>query len=152
MSNETLLFICGIILAISAVTVCIVGLKVPAFPGKAAPIVVLWFAIFVVGSGTFAVLHAKDEDKAKAAASREADKKAEEEGNDVAPEGTEGAQGGESEKSEEEVEGGEGLQEEGEVGPEEEPGGEEATEGKEGGAGGEEVEAEPLPSEGEGEG
>jgi hypothetical protein len=132
MSNETLLFICGIILALSAVTVCIVGLKVPAFPGKAAPLVVLWFAVFVVGSGTFAVLHAKDEDKTRAAESREADKKAEEEGNDVAPEGTEGAQGGGAEEAEEEVEGGQGLPEEGEVGPEEEPN-EEATEGDEAG-------------------
>lgn len=67
MSNETLFFICGSILAVSAVTVSIVGLKLPKFPGKALPLVILWFAIFVVGATTFAVLHAKDEQKAKAA-------------------------------------------------------------------------------------
>jgi mono/diheme cytochrome c family protein len=150
MSNETLLFVFGIILAISAVAVCVVGLKSPGFPGKAAPIVVLWFTIFVVGSGTFAVLHAKDEEKGKAAESREAGKKAEEEAGNATPLGNEGAQGGKTEEAEEEVEGGEGLQEEGEVGPEEEPGGEKSTKGKEGGVGGEKVEAEPLPSESDG--
>src|SRR5215475_13870696 len=87
MSNETLLYICGITLAVSAVTVSFIGLKVKSFPGKAMPLVVLWFAIFVVGSTTFAVLHAKDEDanKAKEARYEEAGKKAEEEGGHVAP-------------------------------------------------------------------
>ncbi len=37
------------------------------FPGKAFPLVILWFAILVGGAATFSVLHAKDEDKAKAA-------------------------------------------------------------------------------------
>src|SRR6185503_2339482 len=129
MSNETLLYICGIILAVSAVTLSFIGLKVKSFPGKAMPIVVLWFAIFVVGSTTFAVLHAKDEDasKAKEAKFEEADKKAEEEGGHVKEEGTEGAQGGNSEESEEEAEAGEeGFEE---VGPEE---GEAGAEGESG--------------------
>lgn len=67
MSNETLFYICGGILAVSAVTVSIVGLKLPKFPGKALPLVILWFAIFVVGATTFAVLHGQDEEKADAA-------------------------------------------------------------------------------------
>jgi plastocyanin len=67
MSNETLFFVCGIALALSAVLVSIVGLKVKDFPGRAMPVVVLWFALLVGGSTTFAVLHAKDEQKAKAA-------------------------------------------------------------------------------------
>ncbi|HEX5526118.1 MAG TPA: plastocyanin/azurin family copper-binding protein [Solirubrobacterales bacterium] len=67
MSNETLFFVCGSVLAVSAVTVSIVGLKLPKFPGKALPLVILWFAIFVVGATTFAVLHAQDEEKTKAA-------------------------------------------------------------------------------------
>lgn len=117
MSNETLLYVCGIILAVSAVTVSFIGLKVKTFPGKAMPIVVLWFAVFVGATTTFAVLHAKDEDKAKAAEFKEADTKAEEEGGNVAPGGTEGAQGLNEEEGEEEAEEGEeGFEE---VGPEE---------------------------------
>jgi plastocyanin len=79
MSNETLFFICGIALAVSAVTVSVVGLKVKDFPGRAFPLVILWFAILVGGATTFAVLHAKDEEKAKAAEFQPAGKKFEEE-------------------------------------------------------------------------
>jgi plastocyanin len=114
MSNETLLFVCGIILAVSAVTVSFVGLKIPDFPGKAMPIVVLWFAVFVGATTTFAVLHAKDEDanKAKEAAYKEAGENAERAGGHVAPLGTEGAQGGsEAEAEEEAEEGKEGFEE-----------------------------------------
>ncbi len=82
MSNETLFFICGVALAVSAVMVSIVGLKRKDFPGRAFPLVILWFAILVGGSTTFAVLHAKDEDKAKAAEFETAGKEFEEEGND----------------------------------------------------------------------
>jgi plastocyanin len=67
MSNETLFYICGGILAASAVIVSLVGLKRKDFPGRALPIVILWFAIFVGGATTFAVLHAQDEEQAKAA-------------------------------------------------------------------------------------
>ncbi|HEY6144913.1 MAG TPA: plastocyanin/azurin family copper-binding protein [Solirubrobacterales bacterium] len=67
MSNELLFYICGGVLAVSAVTLCFVGLKVKSFPGRAMPIVVVWFAIFVGGATTFAVLHAQDEEAAEAA-------------------------------------------------------------------------------------
>jgi plastocyanin len=67
MSNETLFFVCGIALAVSAVLVSLIGLRSEKFPGRAFPLVVLWFAILVGGATTFAVLHAKDEDKGKAA-------------------------------------------------------------------------------------
>jgi len=66
MSNETLFYLCGGVLAVSAVTVSFVGLKVKDFPGRAMPIVILWFAIFVGGATTFAVLHAQDEEAAEA--------------------------------------------------------------------------------------
>ncbi|HUB99651.1 MAG TPA: plastocyanin/azurin family copper-binding protein [Solirubrobacterales bacterium] len=79
MSNETLFFIFGIALAVSAVLVSFLGLKLKDFPGKAFPIVVLWFAILVGGATTFAVLHAKDEDKEKAAEFKEANKEIEKE-------------------------------------------------------------------------
>jgi plastocyanin len=79
MSNETLFFICGIALAVSAVVVSFIGLRVKSFPGKLGPLVVLWFAVLVGCSMTFAVLHAKDEDKAKAAELTKADEEAEKE-------------------------------------------------------------------------
>lgn len=82
MSNETLFFICGIGLAVSAVLFSFIGLKVKNFPGKAFPVVVLWFAILVIGSTTFAVLHAQDEESAKAAEDQTAGKEIEEEVND----------------------------------------------------------------------
>src|ERR1700742_3283630 len=64
MSNETLFFICGGILAASAVTVGFVGLKAgDKFPGKWMPVIIIWFAAFAVLSGTFAVLHGKDESR-----------------------------------------------------------------------------------------
>ncbi|HTT93348.1 MAG TPA: c-type cytochrome [Solirubrobacterales bacterium] len=61
--HETLFFICGGILAASAVLVSLFGLKNDNFPGKWMPLVIVWFAIFAVGTGTFAVLHGKDESK-----------------------------------------------------------------------------------------
>ncbi len=84
MSNETLFFIFGIALAVSAVVVSLIGLKVKDFPGKAFPLVILWFAILIGGAATFSVLHAKDEDKAKAAETEKAGKEFEAEGNDDA--------------------------------------------------------------------
>jgi uncharacterized cupredoxin-like copper-binding protein len=83
MHNETLFYIFGIGLAVSAVVVSFIGLKVKNFPGKAFPVVVLWFAIFVGGAATFAVLHAKDEQEAKAAENAEAGEKYEAESEDV---------------------------------------------------------------------
>jgi plastocyanin len=104
MSNETLFYICGCILAVSAVTVSFVGLKLKDFPGKALPIVILWFALFVGGATTFAVLHAQDEQDAKAAELEQAGKEIEE-GESPGGFGNEGgALGGESEKGEEEAE------------------------------------------------
>jgi plastocyanin len=67
MSNETLFYICGIAVAVSAVLVSFAGLKLKNFPGRAVPLVVLWFALLVGGATTFAVLNAKDEQKVKEA-------------------------------------------------------------------------------------
>lgn len=62
--HETLFFICGGILAASAIVVSLLGLKAgDNFPGKWMPLIIIWFAVFAVGAGTFAVLHGKDESK-----------------------------------------------------------------------------------------
>jgi len=79
MSNETLFFVCGIALAVCAVVVSFIGLRVKSFPGKAGPFVALAFAVLICATATFAVLHAKDEDKAKAAELTKADEEAEKE-------------------------------------------------------------------------
>jgi mono/diheme cytochrome c family protein len=128
MSHETFFFICGGILAASAITVGVVGLKNDDFPGKWMPAIIVWFGVFAIATGTFAVLHGKDESKkhdaeyAKASAEIEkADtsgpfeeaelEKAEEE---------EAAEGGSEESSEEGATEGseEEVEEEAEEGPE----------------------------------
>lgn len=78
MSNETLFYVCGVALAVSAVLTSLIGLRVKDFPGKAAPLVALWFVALVGASATFAILHAQDEEKADAAELSKADEEAEE--------------------------------------------------------------------------
>ena len=130
---ETLFYVCGGILAVSAVTVSFVGLKLKNFPGKALPLVILWFAIFVGGATTFAVVNGKDEQQARAAELEQAGEEVEKsETSGPFEEGQEGAEGGESEQGEKEAEeGAEGsVHEEEAVGPSEG-----SKEAKEGGAG-----------------
>jgi plastocyanin len=104
MSNETLFYVCGIVLAVSAVTVSIVGLKLKDFPGRLLPVIVLWFAIFVGGATTFAVLHAQDEEAAKAAELEEAGEEIEKGETSGPYENEGGALGGETEELEEQAE------------------------------------------------
>jgi hypothetical protein len=61
------------------VLVSIVGLRLKDFPGRAAPLVALWFVVLVGASTTFAVLHAKDEQAAKGAELTKASEEAESE-------------------------------------------------------------------------
>jgi len=61
MDNEFLFYLCGIVLAISAVVVSFLGLKMEKFPGRASALVAVWFIALVGGTTTFAVLHAQDE-------------------------------------------------------------------------------------------
>jgi hypothetical protein len=77
MSNGDLFYVCGSALAVSAVLISFVGLRVKSFPGRVAPIVALWFAVLVGASTTFAVLHAKDEQKEKKAELNKASEEAE---------------------------------------------------------------------------
>ncbi len=88
MDNQTLFYVCGIVLAVSAVVFTFVALKVEKFPGRAAPLVVIFFIALVGGATTFSVLHAKDEEKHEEAALHEATEEAErveDEGTEAAP-------------------------------------------------------------------
>jgi mono/diheme cytochrome c family protein len=135
--HETLFFICGGILAASAVIVSLFGLKSgDNFPGKWMPLIIIWFAVFAIGAGTFAVLHGKDESKehdaeyskASEEAALEATKGPFDEAQKEAEEAASGEETstGEGESEEGTVEG-EQAQEENEEGtPEGEPGEEEA--------------------------
>jgi mono/diheme cytochrome c family protein len=135
--HETFFFICGGILAASAIVVSLFGLKNDNFPGKWMPLIIVWFAVFAVGAGTFAVLHGKDEskdhDKEYAKASEEIQKadtsgpfvEAEEEAREAETgESAEGAEGEglvEGEQAQEEKQSEPGG--EGEAGENEAPGG-----------------------------
>lgn len=66
MDNETLFYLCGGVLAVSAIVVTFLGLKSEKFPGRALPLVVVWFAVFVVGATTFAVRFSAEEAEHKA--------------------------------------------------------------------------------------
>jgi plastocyanin len=67
MDNATTFYVIGAVLAVSAVLVSFIGLRVEKFPGRATPLVVLCFVILIGGATTFAVLNGKDEDEARAA-------------------------------------------------------------------------------------
>ena len=132
MSNEKLFYICGIILAVSAVTVSFAGLKLKDFPGKFLSVVVLWFALFVVATTTFATRYSGEEHEARAAEYKKFNEEVEKAETSGPFENEGGAQGGESEELEEEAEeGAEGsVQGEEPVGPTEgsrEEGGKEGT-------------------------
>jgi plastocyanin len=79
MDNETIFFIIGPLLAVSAVVVSFLGLRIESFPGRFAPLVFVWFVLVAGGATTFAVLHAQDEEQADASELVTADQKAEEE-------------------------------------------------------------------------
>ena len=66
MGNGTLFYIFGGLLAASAVIVALIGLKVEKFPGRAGPIVALWFIALIGCATTFAVIHSQDEQEARA--------------------------------------------------------------------------------------
>lgn len=113
MDNETLFYVCGAVLAVSALVVTFAGLKVKGFPGKAFPLVIVWFAVFVLGATTFAVRYSNEEQEHRAL---ELEKAGEEIENAESAGGFEnegGALGGEREEGEEEAE-------EAEEGPKEE--------------------------------
>jgi hypothetical protein len=65
MSNETIFYILGPLLAVSAVLASFAGLRYERFPGRLAPLIFIYFAILVGSTTTFAVLHSQDEEVKK---------------------------------------------------------------------------------------
>jgi hypothetical protein len=63
MDYELIFYLSGGALAVSAVIVTFLGLRVSKFPGKAAPLVAIWFVALVGMSTTFAVLHSQHEEE-----------------------------------------------------------------------------------------
>jgi plastocyanin len=101
MDSATVFYVLGAVLAASAVTVSFVGLRLEGFPGRAAPLVFLCFAILVAGATTFAVRNGKEEQEAKASELTKASEEAEEEeASPVEAGGAEGKGGGEKAKPE----------------------------------------------------
>ena len=97
MDNETLFYVCGVVLAVSAVIITFVGLRLENFPGRIGPLIGMWVVLFVLGVTTFAVLHAQDEHEHEAAELHQAGEEVEEresgsvEGSQGADEGGQGA-------------------------------------------------------------
>jgi plastocyanin len=104
MDNETLFYVCGIVLVVSALVVTFAGLKTKGFPGKAMPVVILWFAVFVLGATTFAVRYSGEEQEARAAELEKAGEEIEEGETVGGYENEGGALGGETEEGEQEAE------------------------------------------------
>jgi uncharacterized membrane protein YecN with MAPEG domain len=77
MNNGDLFYVFGIILAVSAVVISFIGLRSEKFPGRAAPIVALWFVLLIGATTTFSVLHAQDEEKHEEPALHKATEEAE---------------------------------------------------------------------------
>jgi len=118
MDNETLFYVCGVVLAVSAVIITFVGLKSKDFPGRALPVVILWFVIFVVAAATFAVRYSGEEHEAKAAEYAKFNEELEKNESTGGFSNEGGALGGEREEGEEEAEkAAEGPEAEEPVGP-----------------------------------
>jgi len=79
MSNGDLFYVCGSALAVSAVLVSFLGLRAKGFPGRFGPLVALYFVALIGTATTLAVLHAQDEEQAKAAENTRASEENEEE-------------------------------------------------------------------------
>lgn len=63
MDYELIFYVSGIALALSAVVFSFAGLRLEKFPGRAAPVVVIWFVVLIGLSSTFAVLHSQHEEE-----------------------------------------------------------------------------------------
>jgi plastocyanin len=92
MDTATTFYVLGGVLAAAAVIVSFVGLRVESFPGRAAPVVFLCFAVLIGAATTFAVRNGQEEQEARASELEKAGEEAEEEEQSPVPE-----EGGKSE-------------------------------------------------------
>jgi hypothetical protein len=63
MDYETIFYVSGSVLAVSAVAFTFLGLRLEKFPGRAGPIVALWFIALIGLTTTAAVLHSQHEER-----------------------------------------------------------------------------------------
>lgn len=95
MDTATTFYVLGGVLAAAAVIVSFIGLRVGSFPGRAAPVVFLCFAVLIGSATTFAVRNGQEEQEAHAAELEKAGEEAEEEEESPVPEeGGDKAEGG----------------------------------------------------------
>lgn len=115
-TNEKIFYACGIVLAVSAVLVTAIGLKSEKFPGKALPVVILWFAVFVLATTTFAVRYSTEEKEhrdAELSLANEEIEKAEGDTGDAIDTGSAAEEGPQEDEPVGEVEGSKGGEAEG---------------------------------------
>jgi plastocyanin len=86
MDTATTFYVLGSVLAASAVIVSFIGLRVESFPGRAAPVVFLCFAVLIGAATTFAVRNGQEEQEARASELEKAGEEAEEEEESPVPE------------------------------------------------------------------
>ena len=78
MSDATVFYILGGLLAVMAVATSLIGLRVQSFPGRFAPLVFLAFFVVVVSAITFAIRNGQHEEQVRAAENETAGKEVEE--------------------------------------------------------------------------
>lgn len=62
MDDGTIFYVSGGVLAVSAVVLTFLGLRLERFPGRAGPLVAVWFVALAVVASTFAVRHSQHEE------------------------------------------------------------------------------------------
>ncbi len=98
MSDATVFYILGGLLAAMAVLTSFIGLRFPSFPGRFAPLIFLCFLALTGTAITFAIRNGKDEERARAAETKPAgeaieEKESEKPGSASGTEGAEAAKG-----------------------------------------------------------
>jgi plastocyanin len=78
MSDATIFYILGGVLAAMAVSMSFIGLRVHSFPGRYWPVVLLCFVLVAGAAITFAVRNGQNEEKARAAENKAAGEEIEE--------------------------------------------------------------------------
>lgn len=93
MSDATVFYILGGVLAAMAVVTSLLGLRLRSFPGRFGPVVFLAFFVLVVAAITFAIRNGQHEEQVRAAENESAGKEVEEAEENPLP-GNEGSNAG----------------------------------------------------------